>query len=78
MGSHYIVAKFALDLTTVVGMLLSGASIVFALLNYMTAGGAVGFLIAGGLIVNGIFVISAAQLGKAVLDTDISNREISI
>lgn len=77
MRPRYSIARFTMELTTIAGGLLIAGSVLVALRNYLGEDGVIGYLIAGGLAVNGIAVIAGAQLGNAALDTAISTREMA-
>lgn len=78
MRPRYRVAKFTMELATVAGVLLIVIAIVGTAIHHEINGsGFIDYLVAGIMVVNGIVIIAAAQMGNALLDTAISTREMA-
>lgn len=77
MSPRYLVAKFTMELATVAGVLLIIIAILGTTIHHHINGSIyVDYLVAGVIVINGIAIIEAAQMGTALLDKAISTREI--
>lgn len=77
MRPRYSIAKFTMEIASVAGALLIIIAIITAIMQYnINNGRFVDYLLAGALVINGIAIIAAAQMGSAILDTAISSREL--
>lgn len=67
-----------MELATAAGVLLIIVAVIGTIIHHEINGSAfVDYLVAGIMVINGIAIIAAAQMGNALLDTAIATRQMA-
>ena len=78
MRPRYSIARLTMELATGAGVLLIIVAIMGTIIHHEINGSTfVDYLVAGVMVINGIAIIAAAQMGNALLDTAIATREMA-
>jgi len=78
MRPRYSIARLTMELATGAGVLLIIVAVMGTIIHHEINGSTfVDYLVAGVMVINGIAIIAAAQMGNALLDTAIATREMA-
>ena len=78
MRPRYSIARLTMELATGAGVLLIIVAVLGTIIHHEINGSTfVDYLVAGVMVINGIAIIAAAQMGNALLDTAIATREMA-
>lgn len=78
MAYPYSIARLTMELATGAGVLLIIVAVMGTIIHHEINGSTfVDYLVAGVMVINGIAIIAAAQMGNALLDTAIATREMA-
>ena len=77
MTAKYSVARFFLEITTVIGAIAALLGGFAAVWGYMSGHNFYAYGVSSVLVLNGFLAIAGSQMGAATLDTAIATREMA-
>lgn len=78
MRPRYSIARLTMELATGAGVLLIIVAVLGTILHHEINGSTyVEYIFAGVMVINGVAIIAAAQMGNALLDTAMATREMA-